>query len=161
MNLTKVAAWSEIVSSVAILATLVYLGLQMQQNTAAIQAQSRQSMLDADMALLNTWSANPELALGLTGQGELSDAEKASVYFAFAAFMRSRESHWFQYQHDVLDETTWQAYRNPIPRMLSTKRGGDYWRVGRVGFDAGFVEEVDKFIAGQRDTELWGQPASE
>ncbi len=39
MNITKVAAWSEIVSSVAILATLAYLAMQVQQNTTAVRAE--------------------------------------------------------------------------------------------------------------------------
>ena len=154
MNITKVAAWSEIVSSVAILATLAYLAVQTQQNTAAIQAQTRQAVLDADLAVLHMWSTNPQIALGLSGRGELNEAEQMAVYFAFGAFMRTRENHWLQYQNGVLDEATWKSYRNAIPFVLSTKRGRDYWAHAH-GFDDGFMDEVNKLIDGEPTTELW------
>ena len=129
MNITKVAAWSELVSSIAVLATLVYLAVQVQQNTSAINALTQQAMVDADLALLNAWSASPRLSLGLAGQGELTDAEKITTYFGLAAFSRSREFHWIQYQNGLLDETTWQAYRNPIPIMSDAKRARDVWPI--------------------------------
>ena len=45
MNTSKLADISEILSSLAILATLVYLTIQVQQNTEALQANQRQSHL--------------------------------------------------------------------------------------------------------------------
>ena len=59
MNITKVAAWSEIVSSVAVLATLVYLAVQVQQNTTALRAQTHQAMFDGDRDMLTTLVNNP------------------------------------------------------------------------------------------------------
>ena len=49
---TKWSAIAEVLSSVAIVATLLYLVIQTQQNAAAIQASSRQTMLMADWEVL-------------------------------------------------------------------------------------------------------------
>ena len=46
------SAIAELVSSIAILATLAYLAIQTQQNTQALQASVRQSMLTEDRELL-------------------------------------------------------------------------------------------------------------
>ncbi len=52
MNWTKLSAISEILSSVAILVTLIYLAIQTQQNADATQADTRQAILAADQQFL-------------------------------------------------------------------------------------------------------------
>lgn len=67
MKIEKLSAWSEIVSSIAILLTLVYLAIQtgqnatqMQQNAEAIKASTRQQMLSTDMAFLRDIFNDPQ-----------------------------------------------------------------------------------------------------
>ena len=72
MNITKVAAWSELVSSIAVLATLVYLALQMQQNTAAIRAQTHKAMIEVDLQIIAKAEANPDAWLARSSDGEPS-----------------------------------------------------------------------------------------
>ena len=48
MNWTKASAIAETLSSVAILITLVYLVVEIQQNAEATQAETRQAILDSD-----------------------------------------------------------------------------------------------------------------
>ena len=50
MNWTKASAVGEILSSIAILATLVYLGLEIQQNADATEAETRQAMLASEFS---------------------------------------------------------------------------------------------------------------
>ena len=47
MNRSKLADLSEIISSVAIVVTLIYLTVEVRQNTNALHAQSRESVLVA------------------------------------------------------------------------------------------------------------------
>ena len=156
MNITKVAAWSEIVSSVAILATLVYLALQMQQNTAAIHAETRQAMLEGDMRLLSAIGANPEIMLDRVSEDELSPKRKIRLHAHLQRVMRSREYHWYQYQNGVLDETTWRTYQSILPSVLGTKRTRGWWKqVGRITLDPKFVKEVDRLIEGQPYTDFY------
>ncbi len=52
MNWTKASAAAEILSSVAILATLVYLAIEIQQSAEATQANTRQAMFASDQQFL-------------------------------------------------------------------------------------------------------------
>ena len=150
MNITKVAAWSEIVSSVAILATLAYLAVQVQQNTAAIESQTRQAMLDGDMQLLLYTASNPEVVLNRASDEQLSAEQKVQLSSVMFRNMRSREFQFFQYRNGLLDEAAWQSYRQTILLWLGTKRTRNWWKqVGRVALDPGFVEMVDALIEDQ------------
>jgi len=156
MNLTKVAAWSEIVSSVAILATLVYLGVQMQQNTAAMQAQSRQAMFEADREAITVWRNDPGLVLDFLAEEELSSERKIRLHSHLLAPMRNSEYQWFQYRNGVLDETAWRSYQNIVSLILGTKRTRKWWKqVGHMGFDREFVQIVDGLVEGQPYTDYY------
>jgi uncharacterized membrane protein len=62
MNWTKWSSIAEIISSVAILATLFYLAIQTGQNTAAINSQSRQSLAESAVVEQSNWLEHPELS---------------------------------------------------------------------------------------------------
>jgi hypothetical protein len=147
MNWTKASAAAEILSSVAILVTLVYLAVEIQQNAAATQADTRQAILESDQQFLQLFIDNPELNL-LWYKPELTDEEKVRLSYTLITFMRMRESNWFQYESGTLDDRTWRSYRASIVAMLSAPRARVWWEnfgVERV-FDLDFVSVVDNLI---------------
>ncbi len=149
MNWTKLSAISEILSSVAILVTLIYLGVQTQQNADAIQADTRQEILAADQQFLMSFVADPGLEV-LRYKPELTDDEKIQLGFLLITFIRMRENNWLQYQNGVLDEATWNTYRSSIVAMLLSSSARAWWQnyaVGLNAFDTRFISLVDELIA--------------
>lgn len=148
MNWTKTSAFAEILSSVAILVTLVYLAVEIQQNAEATRANTRQAILDSDQQFLQLFVDSPELNL-LWYKPELSDQEKVRLSYFLLIHMRMRESNWFQYESGILDERTWRSYRGSIVAMLSAPRTRAWWEslgVERI-FNLDFVSVVDNLIA--------------
>ncbi len=148
MNWTKASAAAEILSSVAILATLVYLAVEIQQNAVATRADTRQAILESDQQFLQLFIDSPELNL-LWYKPELTDEEKVRLSYFLLTHMRMRESNWFQYESGTLDDRTWRSYRASIVAMLSAPRTRAWWEnfgVERI-FDLDFVSVVDNLIA--------------
>jgi hypothetical protein len=148
MNWTKASAAAEILSSVAILVTLVYLVIEIQQNAEATQANTRQAILESDQQLLQLFIDSPELNL-LWYKPELTDEEKVRLSYFLLTHMRMRESNWFQYESGTLDDRTWRSYRATIVAVLSAPRTRAWWEnfgVERL-FDLDFVSVVDNLIA--------------
>jgi hypothetical protein len=113
MNLQKISATAEIVSSAAILVTLIYLTIETEQNTDAMLAISRQDLLSADLQWLENSMAYPEVLLD-PDEASLSVADRSRATSLMISFLRIREFAWFQYQNGVLDEESWQSYTRPI-----------------------------------------------
>ena len=67
MKLEKLAAVAEIVSSVAIVATLAYLAIQSRQTTDLLLGESRQAAMAADLSLLTSTLNNPDPAARILG----------------------------------------------------------------------------------------------
>jgi hypothetical protein len=157
MNTSKLADIAEITSSIAILVTLVFLVVQMQQNTEAIQANGLQAALAQELEWVYKMVENPRLGTARTGT-ELTVEEQLQVGYHLAAYMRMREHDWLQYQKGTLDAETWAAYSRPIAITLTTQRARDWWRdASPFLFDPSFVSEVKELLAENQANEQAGQ----
>lgn len=171
-NLNKWSAIAQVVSSLAIVITLVYLAVQTRQNTDAIHATSRQNVVAAEVELINTSIEYPEVNMITQGLsdgrieypgfsatmqlvysgGDLGGFSPKDVGRTFAhltKLLRVREGSWMQYNNGVLDDETWQVYRDTLARWLRDNvLLRDYWgMVSSSGeFHPGFVEEMNAAV---------------
>lgn len=161
-NWTKWSSIAEIVSSITVLLTLVYLALQTnqiseqteilaeqsRQNTEAIRSASRQEVLNAELWLLDKIIENPELELGgfifdFAGMDDNQSRQQANLY---NAFFRTRENLWNQYNNKVLDEATWLSYKRTLVFVLGLESNmKSYWEfmTSRGALNSDFVEEIN------------------
>jgi hypothetical protein len=148
MTWTKASAVAEIFSSAAILITLLYLVVEIGQNTAALQATSRQELLAADQNFTMTFVDNPDLD-SLPFKTELTDDEKTRLAYHTLTFMRMRENAWLQYENGALDEPTWISYRGAIVNILGSPRMRVWWqRLTDQGIlDPEFASMVHELLA--------------
>ena len=153
MKIEKLSAIAELISSVAVVVTLVYLAVQTQQNTTAIQASIRQAMLTDDRELLLIQIEFPIAVTGRSGGDDLSDDDLVRIAANLVAFVRVKENQWLQFQNGVIDEQTWATYRAAIPMVLSTEFCRSWWRnrSGRGEFNDGFVAMVNAALENQAD----------
>lgn len=79
MDRSKLADLSEIVSSIAIVITLIYLTVEISQNTSALQAQSQQAVLEAAQTDMYYLADNPDIALTVTKAGSLTSQEQIKL----------------------------------------------------------------------------------
>jgi len=150
MKLGRAAALAEIISSVAIVATLAYLAIQSNQTNSMLLGNSRQTALAADMTLLTTQISNPEVGARILGL----DAEDAQNQAMLISFMRIREYQWFQYKNGTLDREAFESYVSPVRFWLSSEIGARWWAGGiQSNFDPEFADFVNGLVAGGEPTE--------
>ena len=126
------AAVAEIVSSIAIVATLAYLAIQSQQTNSALLANSRAATMTADVNLM------------IAGFARDPDGERGGY---FAAFFRIREFAWFQYQNGVLDQATWESYIGPVPDMFrESSEVRSWWEASSHQLDPRFVVAINEAV---------------
>lgn len=160
MNEKSLSKWSsiaEIISSVAILVTLIYLAIQTQQNTEALRSQSRQELLASALEELPIWMEYPELTVFILDNSlEMTREQKIQLDSLMILALSKREFAWRQYETGNLDQETWTAERNIVSLLVGTERLRDWWaHVGQYGRDPGFVEVVDELIESQPYHPYW------
>src|SRR5215468_5147617 len=126
MNWTKVSAISEMLSSIAVLATLIYLTIGFKQNTEILQANMRQAVMASDVQIVWAGVTDPDLFLSRTKE-HLTDDEKVKLQAYLIAFMRDREFVWRQYRAGALDQETWLSYQGGIVGNLNGRQSRKWW----------------------------------
>lgn len=147
INWTKWSAIAEVLSSVAIVVTLIYLAVQTQQNAAEIRANSRHTMIETDLQLILANMNSPEMWAARL-KPELTLEEKVFLEGSLVALLRTREHHWLLFQDGLLDEATWSTYLTGLSGNLSWPRTRAYWDFMKDAlFDPGFVDAVDRYLS--------------
>jgi hypothetical protein len=162
MNRSRFADIGEIVSSVAIVLTLIYLIVEIRQNTEALYAQSRQSVLAGSQTQLTGLMENPEIVTSITKSGPLTAEENIRLNAFLQSALRTREFTWLQYQNGVVDEPAWRTEVAIIQFIFDSQRTRDWWAaVGRRVYAEEFSSFVDDLLDSQPPTETSWQATTE
>lgn len=144
---SALADLTEIVSSVAILVTLVYLTIEINQNTSAMNAQTRQAVLDAAQFELQMTVERPQILRNITGSHSLTEEEQIQIDSLLTLTLRAREFSWLQFQDGTIDELQWNTEYAVLKSLLDSDRSRLWWNnLGRYVFGGEFVEFVDQTL---------------
>ena len=162
MNRPKLVDLSEILSSVAIVITLIYLAIEITQNTDAIEGQTRQAVLDSAQAELTLLLDNPDLVRSLASLERLSETDSIRLDSYLSLSLRSREFSWLQYKSGSIDEAQWATEEVVLIGILDSETARLWWqRIGRDVFGEEFVDFVDELISGNPATNsIWRASAT-
>jgi hypothetical protein len=145
---SRLSSIAELISSVAIVITLIYLSIQTHQNTQATLAASRDAVIESDMRIVDQMVADPTIEQSFTKPGRLTDLESMKLEAYLIGFARTREHQWIQYSNDLLDEQTWRSFMSGLVIILSYPRTRPWWDYARAAgyFDEGFMDHVDALL---------------
>ena len=144
MTLDQYAAVAEIIGVTLVIASLIYVALQLRQNTEMMRAESRNAIQHSKQQELFMMLQNPDIWRGITKQ-ELDD-ESIRIILWLTASLRAREHEWFQFRHGVLDESAWKSYATAIPFALANERPRAWWGGTKPMYEKEFVEMVDGLL---------------
>ena len=162
MNWPKWASIAEIISSVAILVTLLYLAIQTEQNTDAINSQSRQSLAESAVFEQTIWIQYPELSSFIVNNSiDMTFEQKVQLDGLLIMSLSRREFAFRQYQAGVLDKNIWNQEAEIIALILGTERTRSWWKtIGKSGFEVDFAKATDSIIKGRSYHPYWVNLAS-
>ncbi|MFK8048064.1 MAG: hypothetical protein AB8B81_06510 [Halioglobus sp.] len=140
----------DFIGGIAVVITLIYLAVQVRQNTLALKAASWQEVVAgareaarfrSDPAIVPAWARGLSNYPNMSVQ-DISDfsrviTDEALFFQGVIALYRSRQ----------LEESVYSAYLNWFVSILATPGGSEWWaRIGRPIFVLEMVEEIDKHL---------------
>jgi len=147
MTITELGAIGELLAAIAVLATLVYLSIQVRQGNLHARAQARQRMVEQAQSELNALMNDEQITELFTKRETLSPHEQAKLNYFLAESMRQREWEWFQFQDGTIDQPVYEAYHEVIAIQLGTTRTRQWWNsIGKTAFNEDFVASVDSLL---------------
>lgn len=158
MDWQAVSAIGEMIGAIAVLVTLVYVAVQIRQNTAAVATATYESVLAGWNDVTMVVASNPELARiafhGMYSPDTLS--ENDAIQFSF--LMRSVCNQWLKLlrlkQSGALSDADWAVFAGEAPQVLGTPGGRAFREKNQLFADLYMeidklaVEEVSEFRLG-------------
>ena len=159
----------EFVGAIAVVATLLYLAVQLKHGKEALDANTRTAkgslsyQAARNRAESNArWIENPEL-LDLTSKAAQSEplqfthAEERRLSIANRMIMEGLDADCYLYRHGLLDEEFWQIRLELTKRRLARPYLADWWERERVtsNYSPTFLEELDRHLASGIAIETW------
>jgi hypothetical protein len=161
VNWEIAAAVAEIVAAAAVIASLIYLAVQIRQNNHLLRSGSRQALVTNDITSLASNFQNADVFAKYVTDAELSAEDQLRLSFMFALDLRNREFEYFQYMNGLLDEQTWLAYRHVVLINHSTAHGRAWWdKIGRSIVDPAFAKLVDELLVDAEPDETYPRMAT-
>jgi hypothetical protein len=143
---------SQVIASVAVVVTLIYVGVQLQQNTAQLRRAENNATLTQFQAIRLSIVENRDVAdlvaRAIAGGQQLDPADALRLESLLSEFTWSSFHIWDRARSGLLDEDEFTRGAAPnLARLLCTEQGGAWWRGSRSQFVSGFVADVTKAIA--------------
>ena len=153
MSFQQLADLAQIVASIGVIVSLIFVGLQIRHNTGALQRNEHNATMaqwtvirmaiakHRDIAELMTAGIHGERALDAADQLRLEQMLQENAWASFHIWDRTRRG--------VFPKGTFEATAGVMMcDLLRTQRGEAWWRSAKhVGFIPGFVADVDALLA--------------
>jgi hypothetical protein len=151
MTLEDIAHIGELLGGIGVLGSLIFVGLQVRQNTQSVRSSTLQ--LNADY-WLNYFSmiADPKFstiyAKGSLGQVDLDQGQFGQFFVLCRATFMGMENQHYQFLHGLLDSDAYAGYETTIREQVAAFPGiRAMWQLVRHTYSADFVGFMDKQIA--------------
>ena len=154
VNWEAIGALAELGGAIGVIATLVYLSIQIRQNTRSVRLASFQSATDALNSINTTIGSSTELAelfgtvfdpeYPVKSMNELDAASRARFSFITLSLFRSWETAYYQRQEGLTLQQSWERYEVSLENQLKFEIVRDWWRNRGFGFTKDFAAYVDR-----------------
>jgi hypothetical protein len=153
MSFEQLSYLAQMVASVGVIVSLIFVGLQIRQNTGALQRNEHNSTMAQwtviRMAIAKHRDIAELMTAGLHGEGTLDAADQLRLEQMLQENAWASFHIWERTQRGIFPKGTFELTAGPLlSDLLRTERGGAWWRSAKhIGFIPAFVADVDAVLA--------------
>jgi hypothetical protein len=132
MNLNDLANLGQIIGAVAVVVSLIYVALQIRQNTNAVRSAAAQVVHEHFASWYHLLASDESLSQvaidGLKDYGSLSGKDKARFVAAFMAFLSYSQNAFLKWREKMLEPQLWMGWELLIMNLVSSPGGKEFWK---------------------------------
>ena len=148
MDWNALGAIAELLGSIAVVVTLLFLLKQLKTNSVMIQNSTAQGAADAIAAWARQLTENPELyriyRIGLKDDSELSREERGLFDLTLFQAFNSISSIYVQYKNGGCGEDRWESEMRVFAANFHTPGGRASWERQKHMLDVNFQKEIEE-----------------
>jgi len=147
MDWGAVEAIAESVSAVAVVVSLVYLGIQIKQNTRSTRGATYESAVSTFINLIQPLALDADVAHSMEAITESWDdatpEERSRMIYMLFGIFKLFENMYYQHEQGNFDPELWTGWRNLMFAYYSRPGIRTWWLLRRDAFSAGFRDFLE------------------
>ena len=148
MNWEAINAVSQFVSSITVVLSVLYLGIQVHRSTRVAKVAAQDAAASAVRDVTNTFMENAEMSriwgAGLENLKTLSAEDQARFFHATHQFLKALETIHFHYLNGLMDKQLWLGWQELLRHYIAAPGIAQYWNVRHQLFSARFCEFINQ-----------------
>jgi hypothetical protein len=154
MNWDAVSAVAEWGGTIAVVVSLLYVAVQLRQNTRYSRAATQQTLVNQSLFISRWVSEDPAriavLRKAVDGFDALSPDEQYTAYAILSSWFAGLENALYFREAGICHDAVYEMQERIALIILSTQGGREFWRYGRHLMGADLGRKIDQLLA--RDT---------
>ena len=153
MSFEKISYLAQIVASIGVVVSLIFVGLQIRQNTGALQRNEHNSTMAQWTVIRMAIAKNRDIAelmtVGLDGKRALDAADQLRLEHMLGENAWASFHIWERTQRGIFPKGTFElSVGAHLCGLFKTPGGGTWWdKAKQTGFPPKFVLDVDALLA--------------
>lgn len=152
MNMSKANELLSLTANVGVIASIIFLGVEMQQNTDMMKSQTRNSIVENQLTFYKGVIDNPDFAAvvnDLRLDAELyqpGSTERIQYHFFAMSQFSMWENEWYQYKMGLFDEEEFNSRVNTWKTNIKVSINQNIWKSIRNDFSEDFRVHLNNLI---------------
>jgi hypothetical protein len=147
MNWDAISAISQLVGSIAVVLSVLYLGLQVHRSTRVARLATQDAAAAALRDVTKPFMENAEVEriwrIGLEDLNALSTEDRARFFHATYQFLKAFEKIHFHYVYGLMDRQLWEGWHGLLRHYVAAPGIAHYWKLRPEVFSERFRKFVD------------------
>ena len=159
MNWEAISSLSELIGAVAVVISLIYVAIEIRQNTKATRFQTTQQLISANAEANYLISSDTELASimrkGLMDRSSLDEEEEIRFNTWLISSFKQFDFAYHQFVSGELDKQFWETMDYELPIWVASLPGiAEWWDQDKQRLTPGFVEYIEKRAAEVKPSQI-------
>jgi len=147
MNIESMANYADVIGGIAVIVSLIYVGVQIRRSAKSSLSQANQSAHESLANVSLEVAKDPDLS-SLTRKGmiafeKLTEEEQFRFVLLMTTVFRRFENIFYQYEKGFLEKDLWEGYRQSMLLYFYNSGGQAFWNVRGAVFSGLFREYLD------------------
>ncbi len=151
MKLKKYVQIAEIIGGIAVLVGLIFVGLELRQNTLMQRVTATQALVVDYENAIDAMARTKETACiyvrGINGLDNLTPIERYQFFALWFHILRAGEQLHYYSLEGMVDQRIWRGFERQLEEIFQLPGVQQYWAVRGDWYSDEFQEYVEKFIS--------------
>ena len=149
MKISAIDEGVSLIANIGVIGSIIFLGLEMHQNTEMMQSQTRNSIVEHQLFLYEKVLENTEIfdiTDRLNANLDVTETERNQLHFWILSQLRMWENEFYQYQIGLFDSDEFEARTNTHRDQLTIKSNVAVWERYKHWFAPDFQIYLNEIV---------------